>query len=921
MAVASLHQRSQSSPIETATTVNDDHNESQVLHNCPSHGSIDAASTLSPHAQQLSNFSSQNHQQSMSTPSSPLLNVCSAASTCSSSSYSSSSSSAHHNNCLNHHSLVGHQVPPSTSATHSIDRSHDQNQLQHNTNNNPQIASNAVEIITESSYNKAIAPLSHSEKIDTFLKTNNNTNSSTSSQLNSSKFVCPNFTLIDTIIKPSSLSSSSSSSSPVSSSTFSTQSNSPPFAASPLQVSSYYTRSRMTGEHNLNQGDCVTTIDLETKNTSNLLRIVNSNRYCPTTNAVSNLPSSSLTTCQRPALTGTITQAETATIHHHTFHPNHHYHQHHNSFSSSLTSPSTSPSSSPSNLEHSKYLHSQQIVAHLPLNNTSSVNNRCDFSSASSNPVLIANTVNEIYQSQSMLSSPPTSLMPILEIDAENSLPLTSSNFSSPSQSLTELESMQTIIELTTTTAAINSHNNSTNGKDSKKSISNGSHDNENKSDRSLQQFDDENRLFYKGKPLAPWSHRRLWPNSCKSHGQSIKYQLTKTNSEKLNSETIKQNSCDYINIETGSDYKGSTFSPDSSIVYRYNSMSPVSYASSTSDSSCPSLSDSVLSEKDDVDVDEKEEEKREENDQEKVNDTTFHSQINEGSFNEERNISQLSPTFYDNSSNYKPKIVRNRLTKRLDAWKGKQNDLIKENELNENKRIRLINKLQMLNISLSDMEKVIIHFQEVEKVTQLLLSLSGRLKSISSDIKSHYNHNRQTTSLSQSECDIRVDVNSDKFNSHSNSLASKQQQDGSINDSQITEIVDNNGYVNNGHNTLEDVSTPTSTSSSASSPLHKRLDSIDENNTVDVEYKSLLSKKGLLLNQLQEAIQLKASIDQRSYIISEKILAKYLKEDSKEDIDDFVEYIRLKIKLVVEQRQVMDKIEHGQRQLIDCSK
>lgn len=79
-------------------------------------------------------------------------------------------------------------------------------------------------------------------------------------------------------------------------------------------------------------------------------------------------------------------------------------------------------------------------------------------------------------------------------------------------------------------------------------------------------------------------------------------------------------------------------------------------------------------------------------------------------------------------------------------------------------------------------------------------------------------------------------------------------------------------------------------------------------------EIQLLINKRSKLLNQVEEALVLKESIDRRSEIIGEKILKKYFKE--KNDVTDFLEFIKLKSKLIVESREVKNKLEQSEKQL-----
>lgn len=79
-----------------------------------------------------------------------------------------------------------------------------------------------------------------------------------------------------------------------------------------------------------------------------------------------------------------------------------------------------------------------------------------------------------------------------------------------------------------------------------------------------------------------------------------------------------------------------------------------------------------------------------------------------------------------------------------------------------------------------------------------------------------------------------------------------------------------------------------------------------------DVEKKILESKRDKLLEQLEEAKKLKESIDKRSVIVS-NILYKYLNSEEYADYDHF---INMKAKLIMDSREISDKIKLGEEQL-----
>lgn len=78
------------------------------------------------------------------------------------------------------------------------------------------------------------------------------------------------------------------------------------------------------------------------------------------------------------------------------------------------------------------------------------------------------------------------------------------------------------------------------------------------------------------------------------------------------------------------------------------------------------------------------------------------------------------------------------------------------------------------------------------------------------------------------------------------------------------------------------------------------------------VERKILESKRDKLMDQLEEAKILKNNIDKRSVNMS-TILAKYLNE---EEFADYQHFINMKAKLIVDGREIQDKVKLGEEQL-----
>ncbi|XP_025268223.1 protein Shroom isoform X2 [Camponotus floridanus] len=77
-------------------------------------------------------------------------------------------------------------------------------------------------------------------------------------------------------------------------------------------------------------------------------------------------------------------------------------------------------------------------------------------------------------------------------------------------------------------------------------------------------------------------------------------------------------------------------------------------------------------------------------------------------------------------------------------------------------------------------------------------------------------------------------------------------------------------------------------------------------------ERKILESKRDKLMDQLEEAKVLKSNIDKRSVNVS-AILAKYLNE---EEFADYQHFINMKAKLIVDGREILDKVKLGEEQL-----
>lgn len=71
-------------------------------------------------------------------------------------------------------------------------------------------------------------------------------------------------------------------------------------------------------------------------------------------------------------------------------------------------------------------------------------------------------------------------------------------------------------------------------------------------------------------------------------------------------------------------------------------------------------------------------------------------------------------------------------------------------------------------------------------------------------------------------------------------------------------------------------------------------------------------SKRDKLLDQLEEAKILKINIDKRSANVS-AILSKYLTDD---EFADYQHFINMKTKLIMDSRELQDKVKLGEEQL-----
>lgn len=74
----------------------------------------------------------------------------------------------------------------------------------------------------------------------------------------------------------------------------------------------------------------------------------------------------------------------------------------------------------------------------------------------------------------------------------------------------------------------------------------------------------------------------------------------------------------------------------------------------------------------------------------------------------------------------------------------------------------------------------------------------------------------------------------------------------------------------------------------------------------------SLLEKRRILTQQHEDAKELKENLDRRERVVFD-ILASYLSEDS---LADYEYFVKMKSALVIEQRELDDKIHLGEEQL-----
>lgn len=77
-------------------------------------------------------------------------------------------------------------------------------------------------------------------------------------------------------------------------------------------------------------------------------------------------------------------------------------------------------------------------------------------------------------------------------------------------------------------------------------------------------------------------------------------------------------------------------------------------------------------------------------------------------------------------------------------------------------------------------------------------------------------------------------------------------------------------------------------------------------------QQQSLLEKQRVLIQQHEDAKELKENLDRRERIVFD-ILAAYLSEDS---LADYAHFVKMKSALIIEQRELEDKIHLGEEQL-----
>ncbi|XP_051840504.1 protein Shroom2 isoform X1 [Antechinus flavipes] len=92
---------------------------------------------------------------------------------------------------------------------------------------------------------------------------------------------------------------------------------------------------------------------------------------------------------------------------------------------------------------------------------------------------------------------------------------------------------------------------------------------------------------------------------------------------------------------------------------------------------------------------------------------------------------------------------------------------------------------------------------------------------------------------------------------------------------------------------------------------VENALNNLDENTSPE-EQRTLLEKQKLLTRQHEDAKELKENLDRRERIVFD-ILASYL---SGESLADYEHFVKMKSALIIEQRELEDKIKLGEEQL-----
>uniref|UniRef100_A0A8C2M0A4 ASD2 domain-containing protein n=1 Tax=Cricetulus griseus TaxID=10029 RepID=A0A8C2M0A4_CRIGR len=90
-------------------------------------------------------------------------------------------------------------------------------------------------------------------------------------------------------------------------------------------------------------------------------------------------------------------------------------------------------------------------------------------------------------------------------------------------------------------------------------------------------------------------------------------------------------------------------------------------------------------------------------------------------------------------------------------------------------------------------------------------------------------------------------------------------------------------------------------------------LNNLDDSPSIgDRGIQSLLEKQRILTQQHEDAKELKENLDRRERIVFD-ILATYLSE---ENLADYEHFVKMKSALIIEQRELEDKIHLGEEQL-----